>query len=111
MNVTQALKLLNDTMELDFPGDEGVYASVQYGAFGADGVTASTGTIILEGTNDGKTWTTIAITPAGGGAAVLLLAAVGLGWAITPYDRIRVRMSVIGGAQGVQVTCTAKIST
>lgn len=111
MNVTQALTLLNQTMELDFPGDEGVYASMQYGATGADGVTASTGSIVLEGTNDGKTWTVIAVTPAGGGAAVLVLAAVGLAWAITPYDRVRARMSVVGGAQGVQVTLTAKIST
>jgi hypothetical protein len=111
MNVTGALKLLNDTVELDFPGDEGVYGSIQYGAFGADGITASTGTVVLEGTNDGKNWFVIAITPAGGGAAVLLLAAVGLAWAVCPFDRIRARMSVVGGAQGVQVTCTAKIST
>lgn len=111
MNVTQALTLLNQTMELDFPGDEGVYASMQYGATGADGVTASTGSVVLEGTNDGKTWTVIAVTPAGGGAAVLVLAAVGLAWAIAPYDRVRARMSVVGGGQGVQVTLTGKIST
>ena len=111
MNATQALTLLNQTMELDFPGDEGVYASVQYGATGADGVTAATGSIVLEGTNDGKTWTVIALTPAGGGAAVLLLAAAGLAWAIAPYDRVRVRMSVAGGAQGVQVSASTKIST
>lgn len=111
MNSTKALLLLNDTMELDFPGDEGVYASLQYGAFGDDGVTASTGSVVLEGTNDGKTWTVIALTPAGGGAAVLVLAAVGLAWAVTPYDRVRARMSVVGGAHGVQVSAVAKIST
>lgn len=111
MNATKVLVALNDTMELDFPGDEGVYASLQYGTFGGDGVTAATGTVVLEGTDDGVTWFIIALTPIGGGAAVLNLAAPGMGWAITPYDRVRARMSVIGGAQGVRVTATAKIST
>lgn len=115
-NVSKALVLLNDTMEIPLPSEEGVYISLQYGTHGADGVTAATGTVVLEGGNDGGVpggidWVIIGLTPAGGGAVVLSLAAPGLGWAYAPYNRVRARMSVVGGAQGVEVAANARIST
>src|SRR5678815_2898108 len=109
--VAKSLLLLNDTVEVPIPGEEGAFVSVQYGTKGDDGVTASTGTIVLEGSNNDVDWVVIAITPAGGGAAVLLLAAAGLGWAQAPYASVRARMSVVGAAHGVNVGLTSKIST
>lgn len=114
--VSKALVLIGDTIEVPLPGEEGVYVSLEYGSKGADGITAATGTVILEGCNNagapgGADWITIGLTPAAGGVVVLLLAALGMGWAYAPYNRIRARLSVVGGAQGVYASICAKLST
>lgn len=97
------LVLLNDTAPISLDEDFGSYVGVEYSPFGADGVTASTGTIILEGAISGKQWVTVSLAPPTG-AAVLLAAAAGI-WVgdCRPYTRVRARMTVVGGAKGVRV--------
>lgn len=96
---TKTLTALNDLVgPIEVPGGV-IMAGVQYGAGGL-------GTIILEGTLNDTDYATIALTPAGGGAAVLLLSAAGIANAdVSAYSRVQIRKSV-AGAGGVLATLT-----
>ena len=101
------LQLLNDVAELELDHDLGSVVSLEYGPFGADGVTASTGTVVLEVSNSGLAWYALTVLPLTG-AGVTSVAAVGI-WScdIRFFNRVRARMSVVGGAQGVRVYLNA----
>lgn len=99
----KALQLLNDSIEFAIEPDLNGSVAVQYGAFGADGVTAATGTIVVEVSLNGVEWYPLKITLNDKTDADNLLAP-GIGHSdFIGYTRGRVRMSVVGGAQGVTV--------
>ena len=101
---SKALTTLNQVLELDVPDDSGGVVGIQYGAFGADGTTAATGTVVVEGSINGVEWYAGSIVPQAGGAGVASLTAPGLGSVkLGGAARARARMSVVGGAQGVKV--------
>jgi hypothetical protein len=99
-----ALTTLNQALELSTVDCEGGFIGVQYGAFGADGVTAASGTIVAEVSINGVEWYAKNFIPPGGGAGTATLAAPGIAY-VKPEgaSRVRFRMSVVGGGQGVQV--------
>jgi hypothetical protein len=100
----KALKALNDAIELPLEREESGYASIQYGAFGEDGVTAATGTVVVEVSNNGVEWYPLKLTKNDNTVVDNLLAA-GIAQAFyAGYNAVRARMSVIGGAQGVMVS-------
>jgi hypothetical protein len=115
------LVLLNDALTQELPVDWSGVIAVQYSSTGADGVTASTGTVVIEASvnhfpasvqNQITTpaphddWVIIAgknptTAPPGDIASI---AAAGLFVAeLMGYRYVRARMSVVGGAQGVFV--------
>lgn len=99
----KALKVLNDALPIPLDRDLNGAVSLQYTGFGEDGVTASTGTVVLECSNDDKTYFPLKITK-NDKTDVDTLAAAGIGNAeVAAYEFARVRMSVAGGAQGVVV--------
>lgn len=104
------LQTLNSVVELELDPDQGSLASLEYGPFGADGSTASTGTVVLEASNSGLAWYVLTVLPPTG-AGVVAASAVGI-WTcdIRYYNRVRARMSVVGGAKGVRVFLNASRS-
>lgn len=99
----KTLLLLNDAAIISLDEDRGSFVGVEYGPYGDDGSTASTGTIVLEGTVSGLQWVTVSLLPPTG-AAIQLAAVVGIWLAdCRAYTTARVRMSVVGGAHGVRV--------
>lgn len=91
------------TEEIDFgPGETGA-VSVEYGTVGEDGVTASAGTVVLEGTLLGVAWYPLKITK-NDKTDVDNLATPGIGWTETvAWTRIRARCSAGNTANGVRV--------
>lgn len=100
---TKALKALNDVMLVAISKTDDGPISVEYGPKGEDGVTAASGTIVVEASNSGLAWYALKITT-NVKVDVDNLAAVGIGYVEnTSWEMVRVRMSVAGGAQGVKV--------
>jgi hypothetical protein len=107
---SKVLKLLNDTMEIPQESDWKGAVGIEYGTVGEDGATASSGTVVIEATVSGLAWYTLTIKKPDASTA-LLLSAVGLGYVeATGWQKIRARMSVVGGANGVRVWANAKRS-
>ena len=99
----KALVALNDTLDIQVDKTENGPISVEYGPQGADDATASTGTIVVEASNSGKAYYPLKITD-NTKTDVNSLAAPGIGYVEdTSWEKIRVRLSVVGGAQGVKV--------
>lgn len=106
---SKALVGLNDVFEVSLPSKEYNGAcSIEYGIFGADGATASSGTIIVEATISGQAWYTKTITKTNKTDVTQLAAASLAYFEVVGDERVRVRMTVAGGAQGVQVWAGAK---
>jgi len=86
------LTVLNSFIETKIPQDHGsATASIQY--------ISGTGTLIMQVSDDGVTFATRSMVPAGGGAEVLLLTAVGQAHAdVSGYRVIRCTKSVGGAA-------------
>lgn len=104
----KALKALNDTVDIPLEPDMNGAIGIEYGPFGDDGVTASTGTIVIEATISEKAWYALTIKKPDGSSAASL-AAVALGYVeTTGWSKVRARMSVAGGAQGVRVWANQK---
>lgn len=117
---TKALIALNDALVQHLPEDWSGVIAVQYSSTGADGVTASTGTVVVEASNNheppkgidvqtppvyddwvliaGKNPTTAPPSDIASIAATGMFVAELMG-----YRWVRARMSVVGGAQGVFV--------
>lgn len=89
---------LNDQIEIDVPSDKVAAGSVQLPAGWA-------GTVVVEATDDGNTYTAIGLTPAAGGAVVGIAAATGL-WTFGPIavEKIRARVSVAGAGGKAALT-------
>jgi hypothetical protein len=97
------VKALNGVVPLFLSKDWNGAIGVEYGPKGEDGTTASSGTIIFEGTVSGAAWYPLKIVLPDG-SKVDNLTAPGLGYVEnTGFDQMRCRMTVAGGAQGVRV--------
>jgi hypothetical protein len=97
------LKVLNGVVPIALVKDWNGAAGVEYGPKGEDGNTASSGTLIVEGTVSSLAWYPLKIVLPDG-SKVDFLSAPGIGWVeVTGYNAARARMTVVGGAQGVRV--------
>lgn len=101
---TGVLKAVNDVVTVDTSDDAGGVVGIQYGAFGGDGTTAATGTIVAESSNNGVEWYAKKITK-NDDTAVDNLTAPGLG-SVKPggFSKVRIRLSAGASAQGVTVS-------
>jgi hypothetical protein len=90
--VKKDLNAVSDAITLQVPPDRTAVAGFQY-------PTGGTGTLIPEGTLDELTWHAISVTPIGGGAGVVSIAAAGIWYADVSYlHKIRLRKSASAGA-------------
>lgn len=106
-NQSKVLVALNDAMEIPVDHDWNGALGVEYGPKGNNN-TNSTGTVVFEGTISAAQWFALKIHLPDGTLADNF-AAVGIGYIeVTGFDRIRARMSVAGGADGVRVYANAK---
>lgn len=106
---TKALRALNDTMDIQLDAGCNGPVAVEYGPKGADDVAAATGTVVAEVSNTGLAWYPQPITlPDKTIAANMAAAAIGY-FEVTSWQLARIRMSVVGGAQGVKVSTHQRV--
>lgn len=98
----KVLLQVNDVAEIPVDPDFNGAIGIEYGPFGADDVTASSGTFVIEATVSGRAWYLLTIKKPDG-TSVANMAAVGIGYVEnTGWTKVRARMTVAGGAQGVR---------
>lgn len=103
MYVHKGLKALNDTVSVKLGQELSGAVGVEYDTVGDDGVTASTGTVVVEARIGSQNWYPLKIHKNDETTADNL-AAAGIGWVeASGWDEVRARLSVAGGAQGVNV--------
>jgi hypothetical protein len=104
---SKVLAALNETMEIPLDTDWNGAVAVEYGPKGNNN-TNSTGTVVFEGSVSLLAWYALTIKLLDGTTAASL-AAAGMGYLeTTGFTKIRARMSVAGGADGVRVWANQK---
>jgi hypothetical protein len=104
---SKVLAVVNDTMEIPLDTEWNGAVGIEYGPKGNNN-TNSSGTIVVEGSVSLLAWFALKIVLPDA-SKVDLLAAAGLGYVdTTGYTKVRARLSVAGGADGVRVWANQK---